>query len=61
MKLKLTIEERKNISHALDHLLANKVDDASVFSGWYQGNKENFIKRHKKAKAFLQSLLEVSK
>jgi hypothetical protein len=40
------------------HLKANKIGDASLYDGWYIGNKEQFIKRHVKAVAFVRSLLK---
>ena len=50
-------EDRANLAHALMHLEANKIADASVYGGWYCGNKGKFIKRHVKAVAFVRSLL----
>ena len=49
--------ERANLAHALMHLEANKIVDASAYGGWYCGNKEQFIKRHVKAVAFVRVLL----
>jgi len=40
------------------HIEANKIVDASLFSGWYCGNKEQFIKRHVKAVAMLREFLK---
>lgn len=50
-------EERANLAHALMHLEANKISDASAYSGWYCGNKDQFIKRHIRAVAFVRALL----
>lgn len=50
-------DERANIEHALCHLEANKIADASAYGGWYCGNKEQFIKRHVKSIALMRSLL----
>ena len=50
-------DERANIAHALMHLEANKITDSSAYGGWYCGNKEQFVKRHIKAVAFMRSLL----
>jgi hypothetical protein len=51
-------DERANLAHALMHLEENTIADASRTSGgWYCGNKEQFVKRHVKAVAFVRSLL----
>jgi hypothetical protein len=50
-------DEQANLAHALMHLEANKIADASAYGGWYCGNKEQFIKRHVKAVAFVRSLV----
>ena len=50
-------DDRANLAHALMHLEANKIVDASAYGGWYCGNKEQFIKRHVKAVAFVRVLL----
>jgi hypothetical protein len=52
-------DERASIAHALMHLTANKIadDDYPGYSGWYCGNKAQFVQRHKKAVALMQSLL----
>jgi hypothetical protein len=55
--MKTTRDERANLAHALMHLEANKIADANTCGGWYCGNKEQFIKRHFKAIAFVKSLL----
>ena len=52
-------DERVNLAHALMHLEANTIAnaDASACGGWYCGSKEQFVKRHVKAVAFVRSLL----
>jgi hypothetical protein len=50
-------DEKASIAHAIRHLDANKIADANEYGGWYCGNREQFIKRHVKAVAFLRSLL----
>ena len=56
---RLNRDERASIAHALMHLTANKIadDEYDGYSGWYCGNKDQFIKRHKKAVALMRSLL----
>ena len=45
-----TQEEIANLNHALKHLTANNIHKPeSSFSGWYSGNKSQFVKRHIKA------------
>ncbi len=41
------------------HLETNKIadDDYHGQGGWYCGNREHFVKRHKKAVALMRSLL----
>jgi len=56
----MTPEERKNIEHALLHLKANKIadDDKPVHGGgWYSGNREHFVERHRKAIAMFLDML----
>ena len=52
-------DERASIAHALMHLTTNKIadDDYPGYSGWYCGNKAQFVQRHKKAVALMRSLL----
>ena len=52
-------DDRASIAHALMHLETNKIadDDYPSHSGWYCGNREQFVKRHKKAVALMRSLL----
>ena len=54
-----TSDDRASIAHALMHLDTNKIadDDYPGYSGWYCGNREQFVKRHKKAVALMRSLL----
>ena len=50
-------EIRKNLAHALLHMQANKcLDDQS--GGWYCGKKSDFQKRHVKAIAYFEKLLD---
>lgn len=61
--VKLNRDNRASIAHALMHLEANKIadDDYPGYGGWYcgnsEGNREQFVKRHKKAVALLRSLI----
>jgi hypothetical protein len=48
--------DKSLIAHALDHLLANKIAEDG-HSGWYSGNREQFLGRHKKSIALLQGFL----
>ena len=52
-------DERASIAHALLHLEANKIadDDYPGYGGWYCGNREQFVIRHKKAVAMMRSFL----
>lgn len=58
MKIKNT--ERRFIAHALDHLNQNKIanEEYEGYGGWYVGNRDSFIKRHKRTIEFFESLLE---
>ena len=56
--LKLNRDDRSSIRHALMHVEVNKILDPTSYKGWYCGNKEQFIARHKKALALLRSLCE---
>ena len=50
-------EIRNNLYHAILHLKANKcLEDEN--KGWYCGNKSNFKKRHAKAIAYFEKLLD---
>jgi len=53
-------DERASLAHALFHLTENHItDDREPYKhGWYCGNREHFINRHKKAIALLQSILK---
>ena len=55
-------DEKSSIAHALTHLKANHIADKdySGNGGWYLGNREQFVKRHEKAIALLESLLAPS-
>lgn len=57
--VKLNRDDRASIAHALMHLEANKIADDNYpgYGGWYSGNREQFVKRHKKAAALLRSLI----
>jgi hypothetical protein len=57
---RFTRDEKASFRHALDHLGANKIDEANGYTGWYYGNKNQFIKRHIKTKALLRSLVETA-
>ena len=52
-------DDKASIAHALMHLETNKIadDDYPGHSGWYCGNREQFMERHKKAVALMRSLL----
>lgn len=52
-----TADEKACIAHALEHLRANKIADDIGYSGWYWGNREQFVKRHKKALVVLAGFL----
>jgi hypothetical protein len=55
---RFTDDEKVCIAHALDHLRANKIaDDNYQHSGWYRGNREQFVKLHKKALIVLEGFL----
>ena len=60
MKIKNT--ERRLIAHALDHLNQNKIanEEYEGYEGWYMGNRDSFIKRHKQTIKFFESLLKSS-
>jgi len=53
-------EKLANLAHALYHINANHIadDDRRYGSAWYCGNREQFVERHKKAKAYLEQLIE---
>ena len=56
--IKLSKDEKASIRHALMHMEVNKILEPEEYSGWYCGNKEQFVKRHKKALALLRALAE---
>jgi phosphomannomutase len=53
-------EKQKNIYHAILHMKANKCLD-NESGGWYCGKKSDFQKRHIKAIAYFEKLLEKTK
>ena len=55
--MKLNNTKRQYIAHALDHLNHNKIASED-YEGWYQGNRDSFVKRHKQTIEFLESLLK---
>ena len=57
--VKFNRDDRASIAHALMHLEANKIadDDYPGYNGWYCGNREQFVKRHKKALVLLKALM----
>jgi hypothetical protein len=53
-----TDDERASLLHCLNHLINNTIDtDAPDGRAWFYGNRGQFIKRHKKAIALVESLL----
>lgn len=58
-----SVDERVSIAHALMHLTANKIADDNYpgYSGWYCGNKAQFVRRHRKAVDLMRSLLTPNK
>jgi hypothetical protein len=54
---RFSADELACIEHALDHLKANKIAEENSSSGWYRGNRDQFVKRHKKALAVLRGFL----
>jgi hypothetical protein len=53
----MTIEERKNIEHALREMQSNRVHIEGC-NGRYNGNLKQFIARHKNAIAYFEKLLD---
>ena len=51
-------EQRANIKHAILHLEANKILNSQSYSGWYCGNRDQFVKRHVKAIEYLRGMLK---
>jgi hypothetical protein len=51
MKNRFTLKERTCIAHAINLMEHNKIADSDYCGsgGWYYGNKEQFIKKHKEA------------
>jgi len=58
--MKLTKEQLRNIEHALMHLKNNGIADpkSGGYDGWFVGNKDYFIRRHKKAIEMLKGWSE---
>ena len=57
-----TKDELANLNHALKHLTANNIHNPeSSCSGWYSGNRSQFIKRHIKAIEMVQKWLSGNK
>jgi hypothetical protein len=56
---RLNRDKKSSIAHALMHLESNHIadDEYQGHSGWYCGNREQFVNRHKKAIALLRSFL----
>jgi len=52
---KFSRDEKSLIAHALMHITHNRIDSGD---GWYCGNREQFVKRHKKAVELMQSFLK---
>lgn len=58
VKRRFSEEEKLCLQHALDHLLANKIDvNEDGYGGWYKGDKSQFIEFHVKAIAILREML----
>ena len=57
--VKLNRDDRASIAHALMHLESNNIADDKYpgYGGWYCGNREQFVKRHKKALTLLRALM----
>lgn len=56
---RLNRDKKLSIAHALMHLESNHIadDEYQGDSGWYCGNREQFVNLHKKAIALLRSFL----
>ena len=55
----LTAEERRNLAHALEHVLYNGIGSSGISDGWYTGDRTKFIARHRKTIAMLQRWLGI--
>jgi hypothetical protein len=57
--MKLDQDQMKNLAHILLHLESNRIADENYNGngGWHCGDKEQFIKRHKKAIKMIHELL----
>jgi hypothetical protein len=48
--LKQTKQQKLSIlNHILEHLKENSIHIETAIGGWYSGNKEQFVKRHKRS------------
>jgi hypothetical protein len=57
----LTAEERRNLTHALEHVLANGIGSgAGISIGWYTGVRQHFVARHRRTIAMLQEWLGIN-
>ena len=59
--IKLTKDEKESLRHALRHLMANHIADEpydKTRGGWYYGDRDSFIRRHRKAVKLITKLLE---
>ena len=50
-------EKLANLDHALRVLRQNRIGIEDHAGGWYWGNRDDFIKRHGKAKDYLDQLI----
>jgi len=55
-RLPNSVDDKASLAHALRHLTANKIAEPGM-SGWYCGNRAQFVRRHKKAIALMRQLL----
>jgi hypothetical protein len=60
----LTADERRNLAHALEHVLANGIGSgAGISIGWFTGGlggRKRFIARHRRTIAMLQEWLGIN-
>ena len=59
--IKLSKDSKDVLRHALLHLRANHIADEPynpVRGGWYCGDRESFIRHHRKAVKLIKKLLE---
>jgi hypothetical protein len=58
----LTAEERRNLTHALDHVIYNGIGNKYGLSiGWFTGDRKKFLARHRRTIAMLQEWLGINK